>query len=811
MRASFPRLLPLFLVSMAAIGTEIALTRFFAIASWSEYGYWVISMTMVGLAASGIVASLLQRPLLRHAEILLPMIPPLLIVAAAVGWHWTTIVPFNPLELQNRQLWADQLWNIAQYYAALFPFFFLVGLYITLYFMVHSEAIGRVYAFDLAGAGIGAVLVLGLMFVVPPFLLVAAMLVPLALAGLLAPAAGRGRRWTSLATLAALVAGAGSIWLYNQARINEYKEIFAPMHAPDSEVVATRMSPKGLYMLLDSFTERLDLDMSNNVGVVPDANLPRAFGLYADGNRVTALPRSTAIDTGYFGAALDSLPYRLAKPDRVLLVGASGGFRIHEALAAGAGQVMVLEPDRVLRQALLEGLGPAPAFPARPEVTISALGPTAVEAVGANDPFDIVDITRDFIAQSDTNRAVLSVEVLAGYIHQLDDDGILSIPVSIREFTVYAVKMFRTAQHALAAAGIARPAQHLLIYRSAWNVRILISKMPWQAQQLEVFRAFCDERSFDPVFFPGIDPGRLRVFNELPVVSFDTVESPPGDGGDAMMAEAAAAVAGTPSPYHAFFRLDPPTLDRPFLNAVLPLEHLDRILARIELVPREELVYLINIAVLAQAVVIAVLVLLLPLLRPSGKALPAGQFLRAVAYFAGLGLGFLFLEIYVIEKAAQYLADRVLAFGVVLATMLVFSGLGAWLAERFRSRPRLGLGLAVAGIVAWAELLFLALDPVLTATAAAPGFAQILIVAAAAAPMSVALGMPLPLGLSQFYGTRLAFLPWAWAVNGACSIIATPLANLMAAGFGFKLLPLAGIVLYVIVLLTLPMSRPRPQ
>ena len=144
-RASFPRLLPLFLVSMAAIGTEIALTRFFAIASWSEYGYWVISMTMVGLAASGIVASLLQRPLLRHAEILLPIIPPLLIVAATLGWHWTTIVPFNPLELQNRQLWADQLWNIAQYYAALFPFFFLVGLYITLYFMVHSEAIGRVY------------------------------------------------------------------------------------------------------------------------------------------------------------------------------------------------------------------------------------------------------------------------------------------------------------------------------------------------------------------------------------------------------------------------------------------------------------------------------------------------------------------------------------------------------------------------------------------------------------------------------------------------------------------------------------------
>jgi len=40
----------LFAVSAASIGFEIMLTRYFAIASWSEYGYWVISIVMVGLA-----------------------------------------------------------------------------------------------------------------------------------------------------------------------------------------------------------------------------------------------------------------------------------------------------------------------------------------------------------------------------------------------------------------------------------------------------------------------------------------------------------------------------------------------------------------------------------------------------------------------------------------------------------------------------------------------------------------------------------------------------------------------------------------
>jgi hypothetical protein len=807
-RATTARLLPLSLVCLAAIGYEIALTRFFAIASWSEYGYWVISMTMVGLAASGIVASLFERPLLRHAEILFATIPPLLILAMALGWHWTTVVPFNPLELQNRQLWGDQLLNIAQYYAALFAFFFGVGLYISLTFMVHSADIGKVYAFDLAGAGLGAAVVLGLMFVVHPFYLTAALLLPLALAGLLAAARGGARRMTTAATLAALVTAEALVCFANQARVNEYKEIYGPLNVPEGRVVATRLSPKGFYLLLDNFTERLDLDMSNNAGVVPDATLPRAYGLYADGNRVASLPRTATVDTGYFGAALDALPYQLRKPGNVLLVGASGGFRIHEALGIGAGQITVLEPDRTLRRALLEGLGPAPAVTARPAVRISGLGPTAVASIGRAGPFDLVDIGRDFISQSDTNKAVLSVEVLAGYIGLLAPDGILSIPVSIREFTVYAVKMMATAHQALLAAGMSRPDRHLMIYRSAWNVRILVSRTPWPDTAIAAMRRFCDERSFDPVYFPGIERAEIRVYNELTVVSFDSVASPRADAGrDAMIEEAVASLVGATSPYHAFFSLAPPTLDRPFLNAVLPLRELGTILGRIELVPREELVTLINIAVLAQAIVIAVLVLLLPLVRPSGGAIRAGQFLRAMAYFAGLGLGFLFLEIYLIEKAAQYLHDRVLAFGLVLAGMLVFSGLGSFLAERFRDRPIRGLAMSVAVIVGWSLLLVLGLDPILAATAAAPTAAQIGLVIALAAPLSVALGMPMALGLSQFQGPRLAFLPWAWAVNGACSIISTPLANLMAAAIGFKILPLAGILLYAVVLVTLPASR----
>jgi hypothetical protein len=66
-------------------------------------------------------------------------------------------------------------------------------------------------------------------------------------------------------------------------------------------------------------------------------------------------------------------------------------------------------------------------------------------------------------------------------------------------------------------------------------------------------------------------------------------------GSDPLRLEATAAMAGAGSPFHGFFQLRPPTLDRPFFTGVLPLGRLGTILDRVELVPREELAWLVNL------------------------------------------------------------------------------------------------------------------------------------------------------------------------------------------------------------------------
>jgi len=801
-RVPWARLFPLFLVSFAAVGFEISLTRYFAIASWSEYGYWVISITMVGFAVSGIVMSLFKDGLLRHGPLLMRVVPILLMLAGAGGYHLATRVPFNPLELQNRELWQGQLWNIGKYYATLFPFFFLAGLYISLNFLTYEEDIGRVYGLDLAGASAGATAVLVLMFVIHPFYLLAALLPMIAVAALLA--ARGARRTAALAAVALCTLAACEVLVVgsNGGRFNEYKPIYAPMHVPEAKVAAQSYTPQGLFVLLDDFTERLDTDFSNNSQLLQAAGPPRTFGLYADGNRLTSLAKSTSIDWSYTRGTLDAIPYALRGPQRVLLVGTSGGFRAQEALRLGAHEVVGAEPEEPLRRAILEGFGPAHAVAADPRVTFTGESPLALPQGGS---FDLIDIDGDFLGQAETNKFVYTVESLAGLIRRAGPRGVVSLPVSIREFTVYAVKAIATVREALLRAGIADPGRNVIVYRSAWNARILASAAPWSAEEIRALRSLCDERSFDVSYFPGIDPAHADIYNDLPVVSFDaaTVESAAGPA-DAIMDEAVAILGGGPSMHHQFFDLRPATFDRPFFFATLRLSQLRRILERIDLVPREEIGSLINVAVLVQSLGLAVLVLMLPLVKRRGARPSATVIGKSVLYFAALGIGFLFIEIHLIERAAFYFNDRSYAFAVVLAGMLVFSGLGSLSCARYYAAPRRGVRIAVGVIVVWCLAAYFLLPVLVTATLSFPLWLRIAALLSAIAPVSFALGFPFPLGLSQFRGPTDAFLPWAWSLNGAFSVISTPLANLIALSAGLKILLLLALALYLSVSLAFP-------
>jgi hypothetical protein len=798
---------PLFLISGAAVGYEIALTRYFAVAKWSEYGYWVISIVMVGFALSGVCVAMVRDWAVRRGAVLLAWMPVPLVLTAAAGFWATASNPFNPLQLQNAATFQSQLWNIGLYYAVLLPFFFLTGFTISLVFVLNGDRVNRVYGFDLTGAGAGAAAALCLMFVVHPFYLVPALLVPLAASALL----GRPRGAVVVATLLALGASEAVLLLANPAEYNDFKAIYAPLHVPNSRQVAEIRSPRGLYALLDDFTERVDVDLSNDAGMLGVPGPTPALGLYRDGTRVAALPRASGLEASYAPGTLDALPYVLRPGARVLLAGASGGYRVAQALKLGATHIDAVEPDPVLRGAVEHGLGPSPGMAANPAVRVLGESPLAVARQGG--PYDIVDISGDFLDAGEANATAYTAEALAVDLRALAPGGMLSVPVSIRELPVYAIRVLATVREALARAGVGDPGAHVVVYRSAWNLRILASMAPWSAEQLAVVKKFCDDRSFDLSYYPGIDvvAARAGIYNDLQAVNFESGEVTSGAGSDDAVAdEAGAVLRGEDSESQAAFNLQPITLDRPAFYSILKLNQVPNILKRIEVLPQPEVGQLVNLAVLGQAVVLALLVLAVPLLAPRVARTAGGQrpgIVRPVLYFASLGLGFLFIEIVLIEKASLYLNDRTSAFALVLTGMLVFSGFGSLVADRV---GRHGIWLVGGFIVAWCMAALFGLEPLLLSTIGLPWAARAAILLAVTAPVSVALGMPFPLGLARLGGEGRdggAFLPWAWGLNGAFSVVATPLANLIAVQAGFDRVLIAAVMLYVLTIVSFPAVR----
>jgi hypothetical protein len=298
----------------------------------------------------------------------------------------------------------------------------------------------------------------------------------------------------------------------------------------------------------------------------------------------------------------------------------------------------------------------------------------------------------------------------------------------------------------------------------------------------------------------------VEIYNDLPALSFEgqsVAES--NTVTDSLMSDMISLVDKGRSE-EEFFSLRPSSIDRPAFFSVLKLSNMRIFLRHLSIIPQEEIGNIINMVVLPQALVFAVIILFLPFARL--RHIPSKRlFFRTAAYFASIGLAFLFIEMALINRLSFFLNDATSSFAFVITGMLIFSGVGSWLSEKHMENTAAGLRMPVAIIMVMLVFYIFGLPRVVDLAIDLSFPVKGAMIIALIAPVSFAMGYFFPLGIHSVRKSALFLIPWAWAVNGAFSVISTPLANLLALRYGYTLVFAASAAFYLLAFAFFPGSK----
>jgi hypothetical protein len=764
------------LLAGAALAYQVLLFRLLAIIQWQPFAATIISLALLGHGAAGTALALAGPRLLPRFHAVFALSAALFGAAVPLCWSLAQRLPFNGLEL---------VWNPAQlgWLAGIFlllalPFFFAACCF-GLAFMHARDRIASLYAADLLGAGIGAGLATGMLFLLPAVEALRVAAIAGAAAACLVPARS-GLRLALPALAAAVALSMPQTWL--APRITEFKGLPRTLAIHGSKIVGEHSSAYGLLTLVRN--DLIPFRHAPGRGPAAIEEVPEQVAVFTDGDGMSAITvwDGRRESLAYLDETTSALPYRLLERPRVLLLDTGGGAGVLQALYHDARAIRAVDPHPTMLEMARAGIpdprirwhhGEGRSF-SRTDghdydlIQISPLDPSGGSGAGT---------------QAVAESHAFTVEALDDYYARLAPGGLIAASRPVEQPPRQAIRLFATAVEMLKRRGL-EPRDRLVLIRSWQTATLLVKRGVLTAADIASVRRFCEDRGFDAAWLPGIEPGEVNRRHRVP---------------HPWLHEAAMALLGDDAGRFLEsykFSVDPATDDRPYFFHSFRWSLLPELVALrgqggLTLLDSGYLVLAGTIAVAALLSLALILAPLSALGRP-----PAGAArLRLAIYFLCLGLGFLFVEIACMQRYGLFIGYPLFATVAVIAGFLVFAGAGSLAASRLRGYGS-SLGWIVAGIVALLATQILALPPPYGAVESTSG--RIALTLTLVAPLAFLMGMPFPIGLSRLAAEAPAFIPWAWGINGCASVLAALVAALLAVHVGFSMVLLLAAALYAL-------------
>ena len=746
----------IFLIALSGLVLEVSITRIFSAAIWYHFAFVAVSVALVGLGASGLVVQHRVKKLKgKWAENLT--------IYSAWG-----IAIFVPITLFVMHALASQVIYLPLFMILFSVPFFLVGIIISAAFNAFASVAGRLYAADLIGASAGALLVV--LFLVLTGGEGATLIVGLiaAIGGTIFSRIAKNTKKTVVSLM--FVAFALSLIFLNHAT-----QIFAIPTDPTAQKdlpIYLREHP-GSKIVKTEWNSFSRIDVVEG-GAGGEGLVAKVFIDGGAGTNIISWDGKTE-SRQELSTWMQYLPFKMMQDPKVLVIGSGGGRDVVASLVSGSKDVTSVEINPIIYE------------------TVKSYGDRAGNVYSHEYVRSYVDEGRSFITRSsekydivyvpfvDTWASVssggLSVSenflyTLQGfqqYYDHLTDTGKI---VTVR-WLIDAPRFISTYAKLLEQNGIPQDQldRHLIMVTSDSYTQdpsvtmVIFSKSPFTDEEIRFFSQSFSQYGYKPILVPGQimrEPYSALLNGQINLDQF----------------------------YNMFeTKVYPVTDDNPyFLSFEKPLPGVVEVLLYV-------------------SVGIVAIFLLVPFAwmkrrreEEVGTKRSEIGIATMIPYFAALGMGFILIELALLQKLILLMGNPTMTFALLLFTLLISSGAGSLLSARIAKNNMKNLVFIIGGIAGLGILYFLFLPPIIYSTIAEPIEAKAAVSIAILAPIGFLMGMPLPTGMRLLKVHRPDYIPWMWAVNGAFSVLGAVLAIALGIMYGSSLAMILGILIYLVAL-----------
>ena len=749
------------------VGYEVLITRLLSVVTWYGMAFFVLSIAMLGLTGGSLQALRAQsegKPLREWTAQRLVQFALALVFSVVI----TLAVPMTAdpgITLQLAVLLVAAASTVPM---------ILGGGIVARIMAETSVPIGIAYAVDLAAAAVGALLPLAML---GPLDGVSSLLV---LAGLPALAAAfveeaKGRR--NAAALAAMLGAFALVNNYWPAGLQPrfMKDHFIPANVSRPFVGWNALSNVDAYPFKDRDNSKLLWGPSSHT---PQGESRASFATI-DGQAGTFIHSFHRIDElGLLKYDVTNAVHWIRPDGRACVIGIGGGRDIESALLYGHDSVFAAEINPLMVRVLERFRSETPLLD-DPRVEIHIGDGRSVIAASAPKcralQVSLVDTwaATGAGAFAHAEATLYTREAWSILLDRVEPDGVLTFSRWYSpEKTSETARLLSLAVASLLARNVTKPEDHIALIGRVPTKKvegeggiatILVSPSPLSASDVETIRKQTTELDFVPIALPGAPPADAVLQRILATRRIEDL----GAAGDAELLDTSAPTDDRPF----FFQLLKP---RAWLNPTL-LSNSTGVISGNSAATAQMLLTFVTVLILT------IFVLGPPLKRAwdEGASLPNRA---SGVYFGMLGAGFMLVELALVQRLHVVLGHPTYALVLVLASLLVCTGIGSALSTRFITTPRAVSICALVAAILLAILPYGVIGPLARATMSGSMSVRMVWTASVTGCVGLVLGTLFPSGIR--FVERDRGLPLALGINGATSVVGSILSMIVSVIWG---------------------------